>query len=84
MCEFMGRPFGGNGTSVNTLLNKVNIGEGLHTVTILENDLPPTTKGSKDRTQTPYWKKIFLRRERGSNYELAVFLGCKPSANSLI
>ena len=39
-------PFWWNGTSKNTILNKENIGES-HTVTVLENDLPPTTKRFK-------------------------------------
>ena len=47
MCEFTGFPFGGNGTNENTLLNKENIGEGAHTVTVLENDLPLTAKRFK-------------------------------------
>ena len=47
MCEFTGCPFGGNGTSVNTLLNKENIGEGWHPVTVPESDFPPTTKRFK-------------------------------------
>ena len=37
-------------------------------------------RGSKDRIQTMYWK--ISSKHRGSNYELVVFLGCKPSANS--
>ena len=42
MCEFIGSPFGGKGTSKSILLIK-----GSHTVTILENNLLPTTKRFK-------------------------------------
>ena len=77
ICEFTWCPFGGNSTSENTLLNKENIGEGLHTVTVLENDLPPTTKRFKGiahrhrtgkRSSSDDWKEVQI-------YELAVCLG---------
>ena len=35
-------------------------------------------RGSKDCIQTTYWKMSSSKMRRGSNYELVVFLGCKP------
>ena len=82
MCEFTGRPFAGNGTSENTILYKESIGKGSHTVSVSENNLPPTTKRFKgSHTVTVLENDL---PQRGSNYELVVFLSCKPSANSLI
>ena len=70
-------------TSENTVLNKKKIGEGSHTVTIRKTDLPLTTKRFKG-SHTDNALELFFRTQRGSNYELVVFLGCKPSANSPI
>ena len=83
MCEFTWCPFGGNGTSSNTIL-KENIGEGSHTVTIVENDLPPTTKRFKGSHTDTVLENDLPPTAKMFNYELVVFLGCKPSANSLI
>ena len=52
VCEFTVCPFGGNGTSEITFLNKENIGEGFHTVTVVENYLPPTTVLENDLPPT--------------------------------
>ena len=42
-----------------------------------KNDLPPTTKRFKGLHTDNIGKKIFFRTQRGSNYELVVFMGCK-------
>ena len=44
-----------------------------------KNDLPPGKGSHTDKVL----ENFFFRTQRGSNYELVVFLGCKPSANSL-
>ena len=45
-------------------MNKENIGEGSDTVTILENDLPPITRDSKDHTQTFTGNDLTLTAKR--------------------
>ena len=70
--------------SENTILNKNNIGEGSHNChhtgkTIF---LPPQKRFKGSHTDNVL-ENIFFRIQRGSNYELVVFWGCKPSANSL-
>ena len=47
-------------------------------------DLPPITKRFKASHTDNILENVFFRMQRGSNYELVEFLGCKPSANSLI
>ena len=56
---------------------KKNIGEGSHTVTVLEKYLPPTTKRFKGSHTDNILENVFFRMRRGSNYELVVFLSCK-------
>ena len=57
--------------SINTILNKKNIGEGSHT---WKNDLPPTTKRFKESHRDNVLENVFFRLRRGSNNELVVFL----------
>ena len=56
---------------------------GAHLVEMVQATILIKQTLVKDRTQTPLWKAIFLRLQGGSNYELVVFLDCKP-ANSLV
>ena len=68
-----------------TILNKKNIGDGFHMLSpYWKNDLPPITKRFKASHTEKILENVFFRMQRGSNYKLVEFLGCKPSANSLV
>ena len=49
--------------------NKKNIGERSHTVTVMENDLRPTTKRFKGSHTDGALENVFFRTRSDSNYE---------------
>ena len=67
--------------SENTILNKKNIGEGSHTVTVLEKRSSTYHKEVQEISYTQHTEKCLLPNVK---IFFVVFLGCKPSGNSLI
>ena len=49
-----------------------------------KNDLPPTTKRFEGPHTDNVLENVFFLTQRGSSYELVVFLGYKPSADSFL